>query len=164
MIPVILKYLRPKDYAIGGLVIVLILVVTQWHKDATELKKAKLVYENPSVKTVEKIVYRTGPVRIKTVVVREKDGDEITTIDEEHEATSTETSSAKETAPVALSITLAPARTDRYLFSVGLNKLSMDMDGKAFFVGYGFKNRLDVEVGGVNKDGWSPWVLTTLRF
>lgn len=164
MIGVILKYITPRDYVIGGLAVALVACVTMWHKDANELKKAKLVYENPAIKTVERIVYKTGPVRIKTVVVKEKDGAEITTIEEDHAGTTTETNSSNEKAPVPLSIALAQPRTDRYLLSVGLNRLTPDFDGKAIFVGYGFKNRLDVQVGGMNHHGWSPWVLTTIRF
>lgn len=164
MISVILKYLTPRDYVIGGLGVVLVYVLMLWHHDATELKKAKLVYENPQIKTVERVVYREGPVRIKTVVVKERDGDEITTIEEHREGTTSEVVAESEKAPVPVSVALAPTRTDRYLLSVGLNRLSMDVEGKSLFVGYGFKNRLDVQVGVVNRDEVSPWILTTVRF
>lgn len=164
MIAFILKYITPRDYAIGGLVVVVIYLATMWHQSSVELKKAQLVYRNPEVKTVEKIVYKTGPVRIKTVVVKEVSGAEITTIEETHAPTTTETVNAAETTPVPLAVALKEPRADRYLLSVGLNRLTADVDGKALFVGYGFKNRLDIQVGGVEHDGWSPWVLATARF
>ncbi len=63
-----------------------------------------------------------------------------------------------------IAVALAEPRTDRYLVSVGLNRLTPTFDGKALFVGYGFKNRIDVQIGGIEHDGFSPWVLTTFRF
>lgn len=164
MISLILKYITPRDYVIGGLLVVLVTCVTMWHKDATELKKAKLVYEHPQIKTVDRIVYKQGPVRIVTKIKEIPGGGKETTIEEDHDAVTTETDNTTDSKPVPISIALAEPRTDRYLLSVGLNRLTPDFDGKALFVGYGFKNRLDVQVGGIEHNGFSPWVLATLRF
>lgn len=164
MIPFILKYVTPRDYVIGGFGICIIYMATMWHGASVELKKAKLVYENPQVKTVEKIVYRQGPVRIVTKIKEIPGGGKETTIEEDRSATTNEVVSNSESAPVPISVALAEPRTDRYLLSVGMNRLTPDFDGKALFVGYGFKNRLDLQVGGIQHDGFSPWVLATLRF
>lgn len=164
MFPLLLKYVGPREGLIGVLLVGLLWIGSLWHGASVELKKAKLVYENPQIKTVEKIVYKQGPVRIKTVIVKEKDGSEITTTEEDRAAVTTETNHSNESAPVALSKTLAPARTDRYLLSMGMNRLTSDFDGKALFVGYGWKNRFDLQVGGIEHNGFSPWVLATLRF
>lgn len=164
MLPLLLKYVGVRESVIGVLLVGLFWVGNMWHGASVELQKAKIVYEHPQIKTVEKIVYKQGPVRIKTVVVKEKDGSEITTTEEDRAAVTTETNNLNESAPVALSKTLAPARTDRYLLSIGANRLSADVDGKAIFAGYGWKNRFDLQVGGVQHNGFSPWVLATLRF
>lgn len=155
---------RWRESAIGLLVILLAFFVTQWKRSDTELKQARLVYENPQVKTVEKVVYRQGPVRIKTIIVKEKDGNETTTVEEVRDPATTETIASAESTPIPLSITLAPARTDRYLLTFGVNRLSSDFDGKAILVGYGFKNRLDLQAGIVHRDETSPWIFATLRF
>jgi hypothetical protein len=128
-----------------------------------ELKKIQAVYQNPDVKTIEKIVYKEGPVRIKVVTVKEENR-EITTRTEEHGGSETTTEAGTETKVVPVASAMTPARTDRYLLTVGLNRLTPDFDGKALFVGYGFKNRLDLQVGGIEHDGFSPWVLATIRF
>lgn len=164
MIPFILKYITPRDYVIGGLGVCVIYLATMWHGASVELQKAKIVYEHPEVKTVEKIVYKQGPVRIKTVVVKEIDGSQVTTVEEERAGDTSETVRGSESTPVPLSVVLAPVRTDRYLLTVGINRLTPDFDGKALFVGYGIKNRVDIQIGGVQHDGFSPWILTTLRF
>jgi len=164
IIAAFIKSLGVKDGVIGVLFVTLVITAAQWHKTSLDAKNIKTVYMHPEVKTVEKIVYKTGPVRIKTVIVKEKGGDEVTTIEEEHapEITTSETTDEKK--PVPIDVVMTPTRTDRYLVSVGLNRLTPDFDGKALFVGYGFKNRMDVQVGAVEHDGFSPWVLTTFRF
>lgn len=166
MILAILKWLSPRDYVIGGLAVVVIYLATMWHVASTDLKKAKLVYENPQVKTVEKIVYRTGPVQIQTVVVETKDGTKTTTINEKHEATTTEVDNSTEKTIVPLAIALAPTRTDRYLFGVGLTDFSpRDVHNYSAFAGYGFKNRIDFMAGITQRDDKvSPMILVVARF
>ncbi len=164
MISFILQKIGARDYIIGGMGIALVYCGTMWHQSSTELKKAQIVYSHPEVKTVEKIVYKQGPVRIVTKIREVPGGAKETTIEEDHGAITSEVTTSSTSTPIPIAITLAEPRTDRYLVSFGLNRLTADFDGKAFFVGYGFKNRIDVQIGGIEHDGFSPWVLTTLRF
>lgn len=153
-----------RDYAIGVLIVVLFSIVQQWHGDRVELQKAKLVYDHPQIKYVDRIVEKLGPIRIKTVIVKEPSGAETTEITEDRGETTTETLSTKDSAPIGLDVALKEPRTDRYLVSIGVNKLSLDSEGKAIFVGYGWKNRFDLQVGGMEHNGFSPWALATFRF
>jgi len=166
MIPLLFKFAGVdfKRISIIALVVAAGLLYAYIHGLNVQLEQAQLVYQNPRV--VTKIVKRreVGPVRIITRVVERPSGERETTIEESRGPVIETENEATETTPVPLSIALAPLRTDRYLLSAGFNRLSADFDGKALFVGYGFKNRLDVQVGGIKKDGLSPWVLTTFRF
>lgn len=160
----IIKSLGIKDTAIGVLVVALVFTAAQWHKVSVESKNIQMIYSHPEFKTVEKIVYRTGPVQIKTVIIKEKDGKEITTINETHGANVETTEKGTDNKIVPISVSLAEARSDRYLISAGFNRLSADFEGKALFVGYGIKNRFDIQVGVVQHQDLSPWILTTFRF
>lgn len=156
----LIKKLGPKDAAIGVLTVIIFLLGNSY----LELKKAQTVYENPKVTTVEKIVYREGPVRIKTVIVREA-GRETISEDREIGATERTEESGSETAPVPTDVVLKPVRTNRYLLTFGVNQMSLETEGKAVFVGYGINNRLDIQAGAIRKDGnTSPWALLTARF
>ena len=163
MIAWVLKYITPRDYVIGGLIVVVVYSATMWHKDAVELKEAKLVYQNPEVKTVEHVVYKEGPVRTVTKIIKEPTR-EITVITEERAPVEKTVDSGTEQHPVPIAQVMTPTRTDRYLITAGLNRLTADLDGKAIFVGYGIRNRVDIQIGGVEHDGFSPWLLATLRF
>lgn len=159
-----LKSIGPRDYVIVGLGAGLLYFITMWHAASVDLKKTQLVYQNPEVKTVERIVYKQGPVRVITKI-KEIPGKEIETIIvEERAPVESETFTSSTTTPVPLSIAMAPVRSDRYLLTLGVNRLTADTDGKAIFVGYGIKNRFDIQVGGVEHDGFSPWLLGTVRF
>lgn len=134
------------------------------HEQNVQLATAKLVYSNPQRSTKTKKSKETGAVRIVTRYIDRPTGERETIIDETRGPVIETETVSDETKPVPIAIALAQPRTDRYLVSAGMNRLTPDFDGKAFFVGYGFKNRLDIQVGGVQHDGFSPWVLTTLRF
>lgn len=136
----------------------------KWRLAEIQLQEANLSYKNPAVKFVDHVIYKEGPVRIRTVIIKQKSGDEITTIDENRDEASAIIEALKESTPVPLSKILTPKRQNRYLLTLGLNRLTSDLDGKALFVGYGINNRLDVQVGGIDHDGFSPWLLTTIRF
>lgn len=159
----ILKYITPRDYVIGGMGLVLIYSFTMWHDASVDLKKARLVYLHPSTQVVEKIVYKQGPVRIVTQI-KDISGGKETIITEERGAVSNEILTSSSSAPISLAIAMREARSNRYLLTLGLNRLTPDFDGKALFVGYGFRNRFDIQVGGVEHNGFSPWFLTTVRF
>lgn len=159
-----LKSIGPRDYVIVVIGAGLVFALTMWHNTSADLKKTQLVYANPQIKIVEKVVYKQGPVRIVTKI-KEIPGKEIeTVIVEERAPVETETVSSSITTPVPLSVAMADVRTDRYLLTLGMNRLTPDKDGKALFVGYGIKNRFDIQVGGVEHDGFSPWLFGTIRF
>lgn len=158
------KQLGIKDYAIGGMSVVVIYCVTMWHQSSVELKKAQVVYAHPQIKTIEHVVYREGPVHTVTKIVEIPGGEKETIITEDRAPVTSDVSISSSSTPVPLAVALVEPRTDRYLLTVGINRLTADFDGKAMFVGYGFSNRLDVQVGGVEHNGFSPWVLATIRF
>lgn len=159
----LIKYINPKNCVLLVLIVALLYTATMWHETSVSLKKAQLVYQNPETKVVEKIVYRQGPVKIVTKI-KEVPGKTETIIVESRAPIEYESDTSSTTAPVPLAVAMTPVRSDRYLLTFGLNRLSADLEGKAVFVGYGFKNRFDVQVGGIEHDGFSPWILTTLRF
>lgn len=160
----VLRNLGVRDYAIGVLAIALFGIIQQWHGDRVELQKVKLVYDHPQIKYVDRVVEKIGPVRIRTVIIHQPTGETKTEIVEDRGEATTETMSSKDSTPIALSVTLKEPRTDRYLLTLGVNRLMPDFDGKALFVGYGWKNRFDLQVGGIQHDGFSPWALATFRF
>lgn len=66
--------------------------------------------------------------------------------------------------PIAIAKISPPTRTDRWLLSIGGNRFSKDFEGKAILVGYGFRNRFDLQAGLVRTDETRPWLLATVRF
>ncbi len=160
----LLKKFGARDYTIVILGAATVYVIFMWYQTSVDLKKTKLVYMNPETKTVEKIVYKEGPVRIVTKI-KEVPGKQIETIIiEERAPVSFESLTSSSSTIVPLAVAMTPPRTDRYLLTLGVNSFGTGLDGKALFVGYGFKNRFDVQVGGIEKDGSSAWVIGTLRF
>lgn len=174
-----------REGAIGGLILACLFFLAQWKKADTELKEARLAYENPAVKeSVREISTGGAEVTIKRTWktsrptfadIAKKAADETDRrfAARESEVTQTTTwkspvtvtrETASESAPIPVSTIVSPTRTDRYLVTLGMGRLSSDFDGKALFVGYGFKNRLDIQIGLVRHDGTSPWVTTTFRF
>lgn len=163
MLLLLLKGIISKNGLIAGLVAGIVLLFATAYRQHNELAKMRTVYEHPEVKTVEKIVYKEGPSRVRTITIKEAGKETVERI-EDRPAIERTTELGTETKVVPVAQAMSELRKDRYLVSVGMNRLTTDFDGKALFVGYGFKNRLDIQVGGMNRDGFSPWVLTTLRF
>lgn len=167
MMPLLLTSLAQVDVkrvTIVTLSVGVVLLYAYIHGQNIQLAEARLVYANP--RTVTKIVRHreVGPVRIVTRIVERPSGEKETVIQEDRGAVTESETNATASTPVPISTALAQPRTDRYLLTLGVNRLTLDADGKALFVGYGFKNRLDVQIGGVEHDGFSPWVLATIRF
>lgn len=159
----LLKKLASKNGVIVFLIIGLVLVLSDAYRQRQEVKKIQAVYQNPQIKTIEKIIKVAGPIRIVTRII-ERPGVKETTVSEIHEPIIETIEASHETKPTPVNQVMTPYRTDRYLLTVGINRLTPNIDGKALFIGYGFKNRLDIQVGGVEHDGFSPWLLTTVRF
>lgn len=134
------------------------------HQVNAQLSTAKLVYLHPQ--RIKKLAHRkeTGPVRIVTRYIERPNGERETFIDETHGVVVETDISSEESKPISIAETLTPPRTDRYLLTFGVNRLSSDLQGKAILVGYGFKNRLDIQAGIIRRDETSPWILATFRF
>lgn len=160
----LLKFKRWREGAIAGLVVACLALLVHWKKTDSELKQAKLAYENPQVKEVVRWKTVTGPVRTVTKIVERPGGERETVIDATTATVTTDYGTETERTPVPTGVILTPHRTDRYLLTFGVNRLSRDLDGKAILVGYGFKNRLDLQAGVVHRNETSPWVFATFRF
>lgn len=159
----LIKSLLNKNAVIGGLSIIILLILVQYKRLDAQFKTARLVYENPATKETVRTIQVQGPVRIITKVV-ERPSETIKVIEETRGAITEISEIKNESAPIPESLTMAKPRTDRWLLTIGANRLSNDFDGKAVFIGYGFKNRLDVQIGGSKRDEFSPWALATFRF
>jgi hypothetical protein len=155
---------RWKEGAIGGLLLAALFLLVQWKKADAELKKARLAYENPAIKEVVRVVRIAGPVRTITRIVERTTGDRETVIEETRSAVSETNDVATESTPIPVATILAEHRSDRYLLTFGVNRLSLDSEGKAIMVGYGFKNRLDIQAGVIHRGETGQWLLATLRF
>jgi len=153
--------------AIVGLVLACLTCLTllvQWKKTDSELKEAQLAYEHPAIKEIVREVKVQGPERIVYRTIKEPGGIERTETVTERQVTASITESGHWSEPVPVSTVITPIRTDRYLLTFGVNRLTPDLDGKAILVGYGFKNRLDIQAGAVKDVEIRPMVLVTLRF
>jgi hypothetical protein len=150
MIPLLLLK-RWREITIAALAVALII---QRHSNN------RLAYEHPQVKEVVRTVRVEGPVRIRTVVVEKPSGEKQTTTEETREPVVETNDTARESTPILA------GRTDRWLVTLGSDRLKLDGAGKMAMVGYGFGNRVDVQAGIVNTEGAGLWkgVSVTLRF
>lgn len=140
------KYWR--EGAIGALVLAVVVAVFLWERDRRELERVRLVYENPRVKIVEKVVKVQGPVRVVTRII-EKPGEVVTIVDERRGEVSETTGSDRETAPVPIEIAMKPHRSDRWLVAAQVDDGRFrEAKGYSALVGYGWNNRVDVLIGG----------------
>lgn len=152
-----------KNFTIAALILGLVFCATEWRKASLEAKNIKTVYEHPETKTLTIVKYKEGPVRIKTVVVKE-DKKETTTTEEFRDGTGFEETNTTELKPVPVSVVMKPFRTDRWLLTGGVNKTTADFEGKALLAGYGWNNRFDLQAGLVRTDRSTVWVFGTVRF
>lgn len=186
----LLRRLGWKDYALGGLGAAIAALGFLFYKEHGDLVQSRLVYLHPAVQqsqsktvrqeptVIEKKIYRmswqdfaaANPDEASKLIAARPFGsepyggpvevtEEKTTVGAKTESTA----SARDTHPVPLSETVAP-RSDRWLVSAGLCRLSSDYHGKALLVGYGFRNRVDVQAGLTNDDRTRLWALATFRF
>ena len=134
------------------------------HEQNVQLATTRLVYTHPRQSINKSKRKEIGEVRIVTRYIERPSGEKETTIEEVRGAVIETEITDQKNEPVPISETLMPARMDRYLLTIGVNRFSSDFDGKALFVGYGFKNRMDIQIGGIERNGFSPWLLATIRF
>ncbi len=121
------------------------------------LKQNQLIYKHPAVFQKTRIVRIEGPVRIVTRVVETPGRVEGETVEERGPVSTTEDSSVVQ-APV-----FPPSkRSDRWLAGISANPFDYrDSRSWGAYVGYGFRNRLDI-CGGVANG--RPSALVVLRF
>lgn len=166
MPPLLLKFAGVdfKRVTIIGLSMGIVLLYAYIHVQNLQYKTAYLVYQNPQRITKTAKRKETGAVRIITRYVERPSGERETTIEETRGPVIETDVSTDETRPISIAETLAPFRTDRYLLTFGVNRLTWDKEGKAILVGYGFKNRFDLQAGVIHRNETSPWVFATARF
>ncbi len=141
-----------REGSIGLLVLAVFVVAAGWARDRREFARQKLVYENPAVKIVEKIVRVQGPVRVITRVVQ-KPGETVTIVEERRGEVVESSESGHESRPVPIREAMAPARADRWLAGIQVDDLRFrDSRGYTALAGYSFRNRVDV-LGGWGGDG-----------
>lgn len=121
------------------------------------LKQNQLIYKHPAVFQKRRIVRIEGPVRIVTRVVETPGRVERETVEERGPV-----SEVHESATVSVPVFPPAPRSDRWLAGISANPFDYrDSRSWGAYVGYGFRNRLDI-MGGVN-DG-SPSVVLVARF
>ena len=142
----LLRRLGWKDYAIGGLVAGAVSLVLLFYHQHMALEQARLVYLHPQTRTIVRTVTVTGPVQTKTIVV-ERPGEKVTTIVEDRGPVTQVAGSDVQSAPVPLSVTLAP-RSDRWLVAVQVSDLRFhELRAYTPLVGYSIRNRVDLLAG-----------------
>jgi hypothetical protein len=154
---------RWREGAIGVLILVIIWGGVEWKRMDSELRIARLAYQNPKTKEVVREVKIEGPTRIVYRRIREPQREIVERV-VYRDAVSTEKDSGSESSPVPASDILPHERKNRFLLSLGINSISPSLNGKALLVGYGINNRLDLMGGVIQKDHSTGWVFTTIRF
>lgn len=157
MFPLLLSKVRWKAMFNGTLYMGVFLLCVYCYLQHVALKQNQLVYRNPAIVHQARIVRVEGPVRIVTRVVETPGRVERETVEERGPVSVVRDSQITET-PV-----FPPTpRSDRWLVSVSVNPISYrDSRDWGAYVGYGFKNRIDIS-GGVS--GGRPSALFTWRF
>ena len=149
--------IRWRVVAVWGAVVSFVLLLVLCYLQHLALKQNQLVYRNPAIVRQMRIVRVEGPVRIVTRVVETPGRIERETV-EERGPVSVVQDSLNAQFPV-----FPPApRSDRWLAGIAINPFDYrDSRSWGAYVGYGFRNRLDL-CGGVANG--RPSALVTLRF
>jgi len=140
-----------------GVSVAFVLLLIYCYLQHVSLAQNQLVYRNPAVIKQTRIVRVEGPVRIVTRVVETPGRIERETIEEHGQV-----SEVHESATVSVPVFPPAPRSDRWLAGISVNPFDYrDSRSLGAYVGYGFRNRLDV-MGGYS-DG-SPKAIVVLRF
>ncbi len=148
------RWVRVAGATAALLIILQLLYIRQQH---LVLQQTQVIYKNPRVVHQVRVVRVQGPVRIVTRTVEVEGRREVTV--EEVRAPATEVhEDLRVSEPV-----FQPSRTDRWLVGASVNPFHPDNAAeRAGYVGYSFRNRLDL-CGGVEGRGRAR-VLVMLRF
>lgn len=148
---------RWRAVAAWGAVWAFVLLLIYCYLQHVSLAQNQLVYRNPAVIKQTRIVRVEGPVRIVTRVVETPGRIERETIEEHGQV-----SEVHESATVSVPVFPPAPRSDRWLAGISVNPFDYrDSRSWGAYVGYGFRNRLDV-MGGYS-DG-NPKAMIVLRF
>ena len=149
--------IRWRAVAAWGAVGAFALLLVYCYLQHVALAQNQLVYRNPAVFQKTRIVRVEGPVRIVTRVVETPGRVERETVEERGPISVTEDSSVSQT-PV-----FPPApRSDRWLAGISANPFDYrDSRSWGAYVGYGFRNRIDLLCGYSNDN---PSMVVIFRF
>lgn len=140
------KYWR--ESAIGALALALAFMVARDAQGKRDAATARIVYTHPETKSEVSGTEASGASRKETNVKRHPDGSVETSIVEETGPVLKTFGEVKTSAPVPLSVAMAPARADRWLLAVQVDDLRFhDVRGYTGLAGYSFRNRVDVLAG-----------------
>lgn len=140
-----------------GVAVAFVLILIYCYLQHVALAQNQLVYRNPAIIKQTRIVRVEGPVRIVTRVVETPGRVERETIEERGPI-----SVVQESLIVKTPVFPPSLKSDRWLAGIALNPFDYrDSRSWGAYVGYGFRNRLDV-MGGYS-DG-SPKAMLILRF
>lgn len=149
--------IRWRAVAALGAAVAFVLLIIYAYLQHVALAKNQLIYRNPAIIKQTRIVRVEGPVRIVTRVVETPGRIERETIEERGPV-----SEVHESATVSVPVFPPSLRSDRWLAGISVNPFDYrDSRSWGAYVGYGFRNRLDV-MGGYS-DG-SPKAMLILRF
>lgn len=140
-----------------GVAVAFVLILIYCYLQHVALAQNQLVYRNPAIIKQTRIVRVEGPVRIVTRVVETPGRVERETIEERGPI-----SVVQESLIVKTPVFPPSLKSDRWLAGIALNPFDY-RESRAWgaYVGYGFRNRLDI-MGGYS-DG-SPKAMIVLRF
>jgi hypothetical protein len=149
--------IRWRVVAVWGAVVSFVLLLVFCYLQHLALKQNQLVYRNPAIVRQMRIVRVEGPVRIITRVVETPGRVERETIEERGPI-----SVVQESLIVKTPVFPPSLKSDRWLAGIALNPFDYrESRSWGAYVGYGFRNRLDI-MGGYS-DG-SPKAMIVLRF
>lgn len=148
---------RWRSVAAWGAVWAFVLLLIYCYLQHVALAQNQLVYRNPAIIKQTRIVRVEGPVRIVTRVVETPGRIERETIEERGPV-----SEVHESATVSVPVFPPSLRSDRWLAGISVNPFDYrDSRSWGAYVGYGFRNRLDL-CGGVSNG--RPSALLMVRF
>jgi hypothetical protein len=140
-----------------GAAVAFVLLLIYCYLQHVALAQNQLVYRNPAIIHQVRMVRVEGPVRIITRVVETPGRIERETVEERGPV-----SVVQESLRVQTPVFPPAPRSDRWLAGIAINPFDYrDSRSWGAYVGYGFRNRLDI-MGGYS-DG-SPKAMIVLRF
>ena len=158
MLPLLLlNSIRWRPILNGALYIAVFLLCVYCYLQHVALKQNQLIYRHPAIFQKTRIVRIEGPVRIVTRVVETPGRIERETVEERGPV-----SVVQESLRVQTPVFPPAPRSDRWLAGISANPFHYRESREwGAYVGYGFRNRLDV-MGGYS-DG-NPKAMIVLRF